>query len=1022
MNSVAFVSLYGSAFLLVAGFVIRRTIASGPSPLVDPRMTQVLAWLVVGVLLRLPLLWDSGFHYDTGTYKAWALTASDPADPLNLYKEGYFADYPPFYMYVLAALGTIARALDWGGSAHFTALVKIPALLCDIAVSLMLLQNLRQQLGNARGWGLASLYWLNPAMIFTGALWGQTEALLCLMIVLGWSAWRAQRIVPAALIFAVAVAFKPQGALYAGVFGIALLISGSLRQILSALIVGLITFALIVLPFAWSRPWDWLPSLYLSTAETYNYMTVNAYNLWALMGWNWRRDAGIAFGLPMQTWALIDAAVAILAAAIHLGLRLRRTADVEARGSLMAWAFVLATIAFFMLAPRMHERYILMLLPMLFVLDPVRVRLPLILTWTFASLANIAYVYYHYIDLAQIAPADTPFIRASSVINIAASVLTLLYWQIPDWPSRVASRLPRLRLPDVAPIAPPASLPRWGLRQTAAVAGLTLFALGLGLYRVGTTNYPTHGLKSDGFSVEYRYDLPVTARKALVYAGENTVKLRLEQWVGEQWVELIPERELVDFYKLHEVDLSKAVPSTRYRWHAAGTGWRVNELGLLDADGHALVPATLEGSDLAADAARQLIDEPSTWLARRGYMASPYFDEIYHGRTAYEFLHRLPIYETTHPPLGKWLISLGIDALGMTPFGWRFAGVLASALTVGVLAWAGWLFNGTLRAMLLTGGLGLFEFSRFTIGRYATIDAILGLFILLSVLFLWQAFWLRRNTDWRDGWRPSPALIAAGASLGTAIAVKWSALYAGIGVLLFFLFSVGSGLARDGLRNGLPTAQRTLGAALAFAVLPALIYYVSYIPFLRCLDHAPSLLSSEGFMQVVKSQRDIFDYHSKLTSTHPFSSPFWSWPLDLKPLWVFTGEGEPRSVISILGNPLIWWGTTSLVCISLWRNLRQARALDALLLGSYASLYVPWALIDRAIFNYHYYPAALVLIPLLANYIIGLGRHPRLRGLPITSLAVAGVLFVWFYPTISGHPAPKAWFVSLRWLPTWWML
>lgn len=1022
MNTVAFLSLYGSAFLLLAGFVVRRTTATAGSLPITPPAAQVMAWLAVGILLRLPLLWDTGFHYDTGTYKAWALTASDPADPLNLYKEGYFADYPPFYMYVLAALGTLARLLHIESTAHFTALIKMPALLCDVAVALTLLKLLRQQLGSARGWGLASLYWLNPAMIFTGAQWGQTEALLCLLVVLGWNAWRAQRIVAAALIFAIAVAFKPQGALYAGIFGIALLISGSLRQIGTALLVGLTAFVLIVLPFAWSRPWDWLPSLYMSTADTYNYMTVNAYNLWALLGWNWQKEVGSAFGLPMQAWALVDAAVAILAAAVLLGVRLRRTMDADARGALMAWTFVLATVAFFMLAPRMHERYILMLLPMLFLVNPAHVRLPLILAWTFASLANIAYVYYNYVDLAQISPADTPFIRVSSAINVAVSMLTVLYWQLPDWPEHLARRLPRMPLPGLPPGPLPLSLPHWGLRQTATVVGFIVFALGLGLYRVGTTNYPVHGLKNDGFSVEYRYDQPVAARKALIYAGESTTKLRLEQWVGEQWVELITERELTDFFKLHEIELPKAAPSTRYRWHTTGTGWRVNELGLLDAEGRALVPGALEDTVPPDADVHALIDEPSTWLAGRGYMASPYFDEIYHGRTAYEFLHRLPIYETTHPPLGKWMISAGIDVLGMTPFGWRFVGVLASALTVGVLAWAGWLFNGTLRAMLLTGGLGLFEFSRFTLGRYATIDAILGLFILLSVLFLWQAFGLRRHADWRDGWRPSLPLLAAGANLGAAIAVKWSALYAGIGALLFFLLSVGSGFVHDGLRNWRPTAARTLGAVVAFALVPALIYYVSYIPFLRCLDHSPALLSSEGFMQVLKSQRDIFDYHSKLTSTHPFSSPFWSWPLNLKPLWIFTGEGEPRSVISILGNPLIWWGTTVLVCMLLWRNLRQVHAIDALLLGVYASLYVPWALIDRATFNYHYYPAALVLIPLFAHYLISLGRQPRLRWLPTASLAVAGILFVWFYPTISGHPAPQAWFASLRWLPTWWML
>lgn len=61
------------------------------------------------------------------------------------------------------------------------------------------------------------------------------------------------------------------------------------------------------------------------------------------------------------------------------------------------------------------------------------------------------------------------------------------------------------------------------------------------------------------------------------------------------------------------------------------------------------------------------------------YQDQTIFDEIYHGRTAYEFLHGLPIYENTHPPLGKTLISVGIAVFGMNPFGWRFMCVVSEA-------------------------------------------------------------------------------------------------------------------------------------------------------------------------------------------------------------------------------------------------------------------------------------------------------------------------------------------------------
>ena len=42
----------------------------------------------------------------------------------------------------------------------------------------------------------------------------------------------------------------------------------------------------------------------------------------------------------------------------------------------------------------------------------------------------------------------------------------------------------------------------------------------------------------------------------------------------------------------------------------------------------------------------------------------------------------MPVYETTHPPLGKDLIMVGIALFGMTAFGWRFAGTLFGVLLV----------------------------------------------------------------------------------------------------------------------------------------------------------------------------------------------------------------------------------------------------------------------------------------------------------------------------------------------------
>ena len=62
-----------------------------------------------------------------------------------------------------------------------------------------------------------------------------------------------------------------------------------------------------------------------------------------------------------------------------------------------------------------------------------------------------------------------------------------------------------------------------------------------------------------------------------------------------------------------------------------------------------------------------LFDEQEMYPEVKTYLTGTMFDEVYHGRTAYEFIHGLVTYETTHPQLGKVLIALGVRIFGMTP-------------------------------------------------------------------------------------------------------------------------------------------------------------------------------------------------------------------------------------------------------------------------------------------------------------------------------------------------------------------
>lgn len=48
-----------------------------------------------------------------------------------------------------------------------------------------------------------------------------------------------------------------------------------------------------------------------------------------------------------------------------------------------------------------------------------------------------------------------------------------------------------------------------------------------------------------------------------------------------------------------------------------------------------------------------LFDEQEKFAFRPSYMNGMYFDEIYHARAAFEYVHQMTPSEVTHPPLGK---------------------------------------------------------------------------------------------------------------------------------------------------------------------------------------------------------------------------------------------------------------------------------------------------------------------------------------------------------------------------------
>jgi dolichyl-phosphate-mannose--protein O-mannosyl transferase len=202
---------------------------------------------------------------------------------------------------------------------------------------------------------------------------------------------------------------------------------------------------------------------------------------------------------------------------------------------------------------------------------------------------------------------------------------------------------------------------------------------------------------------------------------------------------------------------------------------------------------------------------------------------------------------------------------------------------------------------------------------------------------------------------------------------------------------------------------------LFFIIVPLFVYCLFYVFFLP---------GPTGIRDIWRHQLQMFNYHSKLEATHPFSSPWWQWPLMIRPIWLYQGKGLPPGQISSivsLGNPAIWWGGTLVLLFSLILPLfRKEKALPFILIGFLAQ-YLPWVLVPRLTFIYHFYnsvPFYILLIVLFYRKIRE--NYPRYKPFLFGYLALAAFLFFLFYPVLSGEIVSKNYVATyLRWLPSW---
>ena len=150
------------------------------------------------------------------------------------------------------------------------------------------------------------------------------------------------------------------------------------------------------------------------------------------------------------------------------------------------------------------------------------------------------------------------------------------------------------------------------------------------------------------------------------------------------------------------------------------------------------------------------------------------------------------------------------------------------------------------------------------------------------------------------------------------------------------------------------------------------VYVLSYLPWVALGNQLVAGVPGTDGQTLLDLTQAMYRYHDELRATHPASSPWWAWMLDLKPVWMYLGDmaGGLTGNIFDAANPLILWSSIGGLVFTGVTAWRRRDAAFALVVVMFLSRRPPWARIDRATFQYHLtgsLPFALLALAVLMS-------------------------------------------------------
>jgi Gpi18-like mannosyltransferase len=313
----------------------------------------LLLILIVTLVMRLPYVSGAGHGPDLRLIAFWGDNIVQHG-LLGIYANVPSANYPPIYMIMLAIVAPF-----WQDAPLSVPLLKVFPILCETLLILAIAVWLSKEKGWR--WWIPLLLALNPGVIATTALWGQAESIMTLFLVLTLIALNRDKPIWVGVFYALAMLSKFQSIVIIPMLVILMFRRyGVVKSLLSGLIFSGV-MVVFLLPFVAGSGWDAGMRHYISAFDPAP-TTLNAFNVWywitpTHMGDMWSGpsyyvidDRLFQDSVPYRYLGLAMLSAYTLVICVSLWRQYQQKRE-------FLWATALY-VGFFMLATRMHERYV----------------------------------------------------------------------------------------------------------------------------------------------------------------------------------------------------------------------------------------------------------------------------------------------------------------------------------------------------------------------------------------------------------------------------------------------------------------------------------------------------------------------------------------------------------------------------------------------------------------------------------------------------------------------------------------